>query len=162
MIRIGHLYRGLLRLYPAAFQKLFLREMCGVFESRAEECFQQGKSAWIAFVVREFSTITKGACIMRVGQIFAAFRGKSTETETSPDGPLTIGEAARRRVEAIRNMVACIENGDFVQARRYSYEEIRIHKFIRQFQQDIPGDDNTFVWPRLETECREAVVYSKR
>jgi hypothetical protein len=147
-MRIGHLYRALLRLYPAGFRQQFEREMCGVFERKAEDYSHQGRSAWIAFVVREFSTITKGACIMRIGEILAAFRRKSTETETSPGGPLTIAEAARRRVEAIRNMVACIEKRDFVQARRYSYEEIRIQRFIRPFQGDIPGSENTFVWPQ--------------
>lgn len=52
-------------------------------------------------------------------------------TEDVTGTPVTIAELNRQRQTAIRKMVASIAKHDFLNARRYSYEEVRLKRILR-------------------------------
>jgi hypothetical protein len=140
-MRISDFYRGLLRLYPADFQKQFSEEMLGVFEQRAAEHFASGGTASIAFVVQEFISIAKGGCMMRMANIIPVRRSSRNNSQPSAGTPvhtpLTIAEAARHRDAAIKDMVTAIAGHDFPKARQYSYEEIRFKNLLKDLRNEV-------------------------
>jgi hypothetical protein len=147
-MRISDFYRGLLRLYPADFQKQFSEEMLGVFEQRAAEHFASGGTASIAFVVKEFISIAKGGCMMRMARTFAIYRDKFQRNNSQPatvnltQAPLTIAEAAKQHDTAIKNMVTAIAGQDFPKARQYSYEEIRLKNLLKDLQNEVAAGNS--------------------
>jgi hypothetical protein len=134
-MNISGLYRSLLRLYPADFREQFSQEMCSVFERRAAERSGKGKVAASAFVLREFVNVVKTACAMRMPR-----RDDSEIAAASSTPPRNLEEAAEQRAQAIRKMVVCIGKHEFAQARRYSYEEVRLQKLVGQFQSNVPAE----------------------
>jgi hypothetical protein len=136
-MRVVDLYRSLLFLYPADFRNQFSEEMICVFQQRAGECL-----GTCNFFVREFSSIAKGACIMWLAKILTVNRNSSPSEAADPTcTPLTIAELNSQRQTAIRKMVASIAKHDFLNARRYSYEEVRLKRILRDLEDGIsvPG-----------------------
>jgi hypothetical protein len=136
-MKVKDLYRSLLRLYPVDFREQFSQEMGSIFERRAAERSSKGRIALAVFVAREFLSIMKNACAMRMGPIFT--RPGPTPV-ASPCLPRNLQEAAEQRARAIRNMVACIGKHEFTQARHYSYEEIRLRQLVEQLQSKVPAE----------------------
>ena len=131
-MRHRHIYQTLLLLYPLEFHRRFSAEMLCVFEQRASELSANRNSANVAFLLTEFSSLVKGACLMWLSKI----RTKIRTIDRSPSPaesttPLTVAEATTQRDTAIRNMVTAIAAHDFVNARRYSDEEARLHLFCQ-------------------------------
>jgi len=121
-MRVVDLYRGLLFLYPVAFRDQFSEEMVSVFQQRAGE-----RPADFNFFVRELSSVAKGACIMWLAKILTVNRNPlPSEAADATCSPVNIAEINSRRLTAIRMMVASIAKHDFLNARRYSYEESRL------------------------------------
>jgi hypothetical protein len=58
------------------------------------------------------------------------------KTEPAITGNLSVEEARRQRDAAIKNMTAAIAEHDFVNARRYSNEEVRLTRAIEASQSD--------------------------
>jgi hypothetical protein len=136
-MRVVDLYRGLLFLYPVSFRNQFSEEMISVFQRRAAE-----RSGTFKFFVREFSSIAKGACIMWLAKILSVNRNPSpSEATDATCTPVTIAELDSQRQTAIRKMVASIARHDFLNARRYSYEEARLKRILRDLEEGIslPG-----------------------
>ena len=133
-MKISDLFRRLLCLYPADFRQEFSEEMCQVFEKRAKEYSRRGTES-ITFALRELSSIAKGACIMRIPRVLASCRSDSEAVPVfSSKAPADIEEATQLRSEAIKKMVAFIARNDFERARQCSWDEVRLHRLIRQFQ----------------------------
>jgi hypothetical protein len=134
-MRIIHFYRASLWLYPKDFREQFCEEMFSVFEQRAGELFANGRSAPIALVVAELTGIVRGAYIMWMAKILPKNRNTSrSDTDSPTNAPLTIAEIAKQRDAAIQSMVAAIAAHDFINARRYSDDEIRLKTFIHDLQ----------------------------
>ena len=129
-MRLVDLYRGLLFLYPVAFRDQFSEEMVSVFQQRAGE-----RPGTLNFFVREFSSIAKGACIMWVAKSLTVDRNPPLPAAADPTcTPVTIAEINSQRQTAIRKMVASIAKHDFLNARRYSNEEIRLKLVLRDLE----------------------------
>jgi hypothetical protein len=137
---IGALYRRLLWLYPSDFRRQFSEEMISVFEQRAGERFADRESATFAFLLAEFSSIVKGACVMWLGKIRPIDRNRSASSSGLVTTPaLSFEDATKQRDLAIRNMVAAIADHDFVNARRYSDEEARLKRVLEGLKSDTPA-----------------------
>lgn len=137
-MRVSDLYRGLLLLYPADFRKQFSEEMISVFEQRAGECAANREPVAFAFFVMEFFGIVKGACIMWLAKVLPANRKPSRpEAAAATVGPMTISELTEQRDAAIKDMVASIAEHDFINARRYSYEEVRLKRLLQDLEDGI-------------------------
>jgi hypothetical protein len=138
-MRMSSICRALLHLYPANFRKQFSAEIICVFEQRAGERSANGKSASFAFFLGEFSSLVKGAIIMWQATILTAgCNPSSSETVDTNAELLSIEEVADQRDSAIRNMVAAIARHDFGNARRYSYEEVRLKRFLEEMEVEAP------------------------
>jgi hypothetical protein len=106
---IGGLYRGMLWLYPSDFRKQFSEEMISVFEQRAGERFADRDSGSFGFLLIEFSSVLKGACIMWLGKIRPINRKRSASGSALITAPaLSFEDATKQRGLAIGNMVAAI------------------------------------------------------
>jgi hypothetical protein len=134
-MRVVDLYRSLLFLYPVAFRDQFSEEMISVFQQRAAE-----PPGTLSFFVREFSSIAKGACIMWLAKILTVNPSPSEAADVTCT-PVTIAELNGQRQTAIRKMVASIARHDFLNARRYSYEEALLKRILRDLEEGIsvPG-----------------------
>jgi hypothetical protein len=125
----------LLLLCPAKFRQQFSGEMIWVFEQRAGEHFASRRLAFLAFLLREFSSIVKGACLMWLSQVLPSEskgpRGDSAATATPI---LTLTEIATQQEAAIKKMITAIAEHDFVGARRYSDEEARLKALLRDLE----------------------------
>ena len=134
-MRVVDLYRGLLFLYPGDFRNQFSEEMISVFQQRAGE-----RPETFQFFLSEFSGIAKGACIMWLAKILTRNPSPS-EAEDATCTPVTTAELNSQRQAAIRKMVASIAKHDFLNARRYSYEEVRLKRILRDLEDGIsvPG-----------------------
>jgi hypothetical protein len=130
-MRVVDLYRGLLFLYPEAFRNQFSEEMISVFQRRAGE-----RAGTLNFFVSEFTSIAKGACIMWLAKILTPNPSPS-ESADATCTPVTIAELDSQRQTAIRKMVASIARHDFLNARRYSYEETRLKRILRDLEDGI-------------------------
>ena len=136
-MRVVDLYRGLLFLYPADFRNQFSEEMISVFQQMASE-----RHGTFHFFVKEFSSIAKGACIMWLAKILSVSRNLlPSEAADATCTPVTIAEVESQRQTAIRKMVTSIAKHDFLNARRYSYEETRLQRILRDLEDGIsvPG-----------------------
>ena len=134
---IGGFYRGMLWLYPSGFRKQFSEEMISVFEQRAGERFADRESGSFAFLLIEFSSILKGACIMWLGKIRPINRKRTaSDSALITTAALSFEDATKQRGLAIHNMVAAIADHDFVNARRYSDEEARLKQVLEELQSD--------------------------
>ena len=132
-MKVVDLYRGLLFLYPGDFRNQFSEEMISVFQQRAGE-----RPETFQFFLSEFSGIAKGACIMWLAKILTLDRNSAPrEAEDATSTPVTIAELASQRQTAIRKMVASIAKHDFLNARRYSYEEVRLKRILRDLEDGI-------------------------
>jgi hypothetical protein len=129
-MKAGDFYRALLHLYPANFRRQFSEEMICVFAQRAGEGFANRKSAFVVFLLGEFSSIVRGAYIMWLANTLRSKPSFSDAVDSTSE-PLSIAEVARLRDTAIRNMVAAIACHDFNNARRYSYEEARLKTLLQ-------------------------------
>ena len=128
-------YRRLLWLYPPKFRQQFSEEMVSVFEQRAGERFADRKSASFAFLLTEFSSLVRGAYGMWLASILRIDRNRSESSSASATTPiLSVEEAAKQRDLAIRKMVAAIADHDFINARRYSDEEVRLQHILRELE----------------------------
>jgi hypothetical protein len=144
-------YRILLLLYPADFRRQFSAEMICVFEQRGRECFADRRSATFAFLLTEFSSIVKGAYIMRFAKILPVKHNNLPQEPTTSDSePLTLAEAKKQRDAAIKNMVASIAKHDFSNARRYSDEETRLKNLI----QDLANEGRLITSPGTHASAR--------
>lgn len=131
----GDFYRHLLWLYPPEFRKQFSEEMVSVFEQRAGELLANRKSVSFVFLLTEFSSIVKGAYVMWLANILPFDRNRSESGSIAATTPiLSVDEATKQRDIAIRKMVAAIADHDFVNARRYSDEEVRLKHVLEQLQ----------------------------
>jgi hypothetical protein len=135
-MRVVDLYRGLLLLYPGDFRNQFSEEMISVFQQRAGE-----RPETFEFFLREFSGIAKGACIMWLAKILTSNPSPS-EAEDATYTPLTVVELNCQRQSAIKKMVASIARHDFLNARRYSYEETRLKRVLRDLEDGTPAPGN--------------------
>ncbi len=65
----------------------------------------------------------------------------SSEAEDATCTPVTVAEVVSQRQTAIKKMVASIATHDFLNARRYSYEEVRLMRLLRDLEHGIsaPG-----------------------
>jgi hypothetical protein len=125
-MRVVDLYRGLLFLYPVAFRAQFSEEMVSVFQQRAGE-----RPGIFSFFAREFFSIAKGACTMWLAKILTVNSNPPpSEAADATYSPVNIAEINSRRLTAIRMMVASIAKHDFLNARRYSYEESRLKRAL--------------------------------
>jgi hypothetical protein len=132
----GDFYRRLLSLYPPEFRQQFSEEMVSVFEQKAGERFADRKSASFAFLLTEFSSVVKGAYLMWLTKILPIDRNRSESRPAEPTAPiLSLEQATKQRNIAIRNVVAAIGDHDFLNARRYSDEEVR----LKHVQQELQG-----------------------
>jgi hypothetical protein len=127
-MRVVDLYRGLLFLYPEDFRNQFSEEMISVFQQRASE-----RPGTFDFFVGELSSIAKGACIMWLAKILTVNSSPSVAEDVTCT-PVTIAELNNQRQTAIRKMVASIAKHDFLNARRYSYEEVRLERILRSLE----------------------------
>jgi hypothetical protein len=133
------LYRGLLFLYPGDFRNQFSEEMISVFQQRAGE-----RPETFKFFLREFSSIVKGACIMWLAKILTFKRNPSpSEGEDATCTPVTVAELTSQRQTAIEKMVASIAKHDFLTARRYSYEEIRLKRILHDLEDGISAPEGS-------------------
>jgi hypothetical protein len=131
----ANFYRRLLWLYPADFRQQFSEEMVSVFEQRAGERFVDRKSVPFAFLLTEFSSIVKGACVMWLTEVLPIDHNRSEFSSAAATTPiLSVEEATKQRNVAIRNMVAAIADHDFISARRYSDEEVRLKRVLEELQ----------------------------
>ncbi len=129
-MKLAHLYRGLLFLYPADFRSQFSEEMVSVFQQRVDECPET-----LNFLTREFSSIAKGACNVWLAKILTVNGNPSpSEAADATCSPLTIAEVNSQRQTAIRMMVASIARHDFLNARRYSNEETRLKLLLHDLE----------------------------
>jgi hypothetical protein len=127
------IYRVLLWLYPSEFRQQFSEEMISVFEQRAGERFADRGAVSFAFLLTEFSGIVKGAYVMWFSKILT-FDRKQSEFGATATPILSAEEAARLRTHAIQKMVAAIADHDFVTARRFSDEEVRLKHVLEELQ----------------------------
>jgi hypothetical protein len=132
-MRVVDLYRSLLFLYPADFRNQFSEEMICVFQQRAGE-----RPGTFNFFVSEFSSIAKGACIMWLAKILTRNPSPS-EAADATCTPVTIAELNRQRQTAIGKMVSSIAKHDFLNARRYSYEETRLSRVLHDLENGTPA-----------------------
>jgi hypothetical protein len=134
-MKLGDVYRVLLRLYPADFRRQFSEEMISVFEQRAGERFANRDSQPVAWLAMEFLSIVKGAHTMWITRILPFQRNFSSSdaAETSP----TVAEVAHRRQAAIKAMCEAIAKHDFINARRYSNEEARLKHLLAEMDRGI-------------------------
>jgi hypothetical protein len=131
----GDFYRRLLSLYPPEFRKQFSEEMVSVFEQRAGERFADRKSASFAFFLTEFSSVMKGAYLMWLTKILPIDRNRPQSGPAEATTPiLSVEEATKQRNIAIRNVVAAIGDHDFINARRYSDEEVRLKHVLQELK----------------------------
>src|ERR1700749_1977371 len=134
-MRVVSIYLSLLFLYPAAFRDQFSEEMVSVFRQRAGE-----RPGTFRFVLKEFSSIGKGACTMWLAKFFSVGRHPPlSETSEAICSPVTIPEIKSQRQTAIRMMVASIARHDFLNARRYSDEETRLQFVLRDLETRTPA-----------------------
>jgi hypothetical protein len=127
----------LLFLYPGDFRKQFSEEMISVFQHRATERREDFR-----FFLSEFIGIPKGACIMWLARILTLHRNSApSQAEDAAFTPVTVAELNSQRQTAIKRMVASIATHDFLNARRYSYEEVRLKRIILDLEEGIsaPG-----------------------
>jgi hypothetical protein len=90
-----------------------------------------------AFLLAESCGVLKGASLMWLTRILPIDRNHSRRnTEPAAAGILSVEEATRQRDAAIKNMTAAIAEHDFVNARRYSNEEVRLTRAIETSQSD--------------------------
>jgi hypothetical protein len=128
---IGSIYGRLLWLYPAEFRKQFSQEMLSVFEQKASERSANRRAVPFGFLLIEFTSIVQGAYVMWLKQILSMDRnGSPSDSPTTVEPAPDYEEATKQRSLAIQNMVAAIAKHDFVAARRYSYEEVRLKVII--------------------------------
>lgn len=132
-MRVVDLYRSLLFLYPGDFRNQFSEEMISVFQQRAAE-----RPGTFNFFVREFSSIVKGACTMWLAKILTRHPSPS-EAADATCTRVTIAELDSQRQTAIRKMVASIARHDFLNARRYSNEEVRLKRILRDLEDGTPA-----------------------
>ena len=124
------LFRGLLFLYPRDFRGQFSEEMITVFQQRLGERPESFK-----FLLWEFFSIAKGACIMWLARIRTLnVNPAPTEAEGASCASVTVAELNRQRQTAIKEMVTSIARHDFLNARRYSYEEVRLKRILRDLE----------------------------
>ena len=79
---------------------------------------------------------------MWLAKILTVHRNLSPSEAADPTcTPLTIVELNSQRQTAIRKMVASIAKHDFLNARRYSYEEVPLKRILRDLEDGIsvPG-----------------------
>jgi hypothetical protein len=136
-MRVVDLYRGLLLLYPGDFRSQYSEEMISVFQQRAGE-----RPETFGFLLREFSSIAKGACIMWLAKILTR-NSSPSEAENATGTPLTIAELTSQRQTAIQKMVASIARHNFVDARRYSYEEVRLKRMLCDLENRTPAPESS-------------------
>jgi hypothetical protein len=133
----NRIFRCLLWLYPLDYRRQFSEEMASVFEQRPGEVSKESRILSCAFLLSETSGIFKGAFLMWLTKIVAMNR---TRSQCGPELPVTpllsMEEAARQRSAAIRSTVAAIAEHDFVGARRYSDEEVRLAQVLETLQSD--------------------------
>ena len=130
-MRAANLYRWVLLLYPPEFRQQFSEEMISVFQQRSGEHFANRRFASFAFVLKEFFGVVKGAHVMWLSKFLPVDHdGLRPDTSVSSTATLTASEVKLQREAAIRNMVAAIAGHDFINARRYSYEEMRLKKIL--------------------------------
>jgi hypothetical protein len=130
-MRAADIYRCALVFYPREFREQFSEEMISVFEQRAGEHFAGRELAPFAFLLREFFGIMKGAHVMWLSKFLPVDRdGLRPDTSVSSTATVTASEVKLQRDAAIRNMVAAIAEHDFINARRYSYEEMRLKNIL--------------------------------
>jgi len=128
-MRSIHLFRAFLYFYPSSFRQQFSEEMILIFEQRAGERFANRKSVSVAFFLREFWGIVKGACSMWWQGLLPGYHKPAEGQEMDLAGdPVSIAEVAKQRGTAIEKMMAAIARHDFIEARRYSYQEARLQK----------------------------------
>ena len=127
------IYRGLLWLYPPGFRQQFSEEMVSVFEQRAGERFADRGAVSFAFLLTEFSGIVQGAYVIWFSKILP-FDRKRSEFVAATTPILTAEEATELRNHAIQKMVAAIADHDFVSARRFSDEEVRLKHVVEELQ----------------------------
>jgi len=136
-MRVVDLYRGLLFLYPVAFRDQFSEEMVSVFQQRAGE-----RPGMFSFFAREFFSIAKGACTMWLAKILTVNSNPPpSEAADATSSPVTIAEINSRRQTAIRMTVASIAQHDFLNARRYSYEETRLKLVLHDLESETPAPE---------------------
>jgi hypothetical protein len=128
-------YRVLLLLYPADFRHEFAEEMLLVFEQIAgEQLVAASKIERTAFLISELTGIAKGAYTMWMKKRVAAVEFTSI---SSNEASLTVEQLAARRTEAIEHMVIAIAKHDFINARRYSEEEGRIERRLKEISAKV-------------------------
>lgn len=75
----------------------------------------------------------KGACVMRFSKILNSDCKQSKFSATT--APILNAEQGKTlREDAIRKMVAAIADRDFVTARHYSDEEVRLRRVLEELQ----------------------------
>lgn len=134
-MRVSDCYRGLLLLYPADFRRQFSEEIVSVFEQRASDRATSGEPATFAFFAIEFVSIVKGASTMWVTKILSVKSELARlEAPNTAGSFLTLAELTEQRGTAIKNMVASIAKHDFINARHYSDEEVRLKRLIQNLR----------------------------
>ncbi len=128
------IYQALLRLYPRDLRELFSAEMTSTFAESAEEFRSRGWAPWIAFVLRELSSLVTGAATEWIG------RARMTRTMPTPDFasegnadslPLEVFTAQRWVEFMLKRMVIAIAHRDYKGARRWSDEERKARATLR-------------------------------
>ena len=67
---------------------------------------------------------------MWLAKILSVNRDRSPLEENATGTPVTVAELDSQRQTAIKKMVASIARHDFLNARRYSYEESRLKRML--------------------------------
>jgi len=60
-------------------------------------------------------------------------RRKTSPSNAAPqhhDDELSVSDVSNKREAAVRSMVAALRRADFVEAKKYSYEEIRLKRLL--------------------------------
>lgn len=139
-------YRTLLRLYPNDYRTQLATEMSTAFEQAIGERRRQPGSAFVRFLLGEFTDLligagtewiaklttdssVRGRCMpdfrmMRPPGVPRELRFAATCLNVShPSLPHEVMEAQERIAMLVNRMVDAIANHDFAGARRYSFEE---------------------------------------
>jgi hypothetical protein len=128
---VANLYRRVLLLYPPEFRQQFSEEMISVFKQRAGEHFANRGFTSFAFLLKEFFCAVRGAYVMWLSKLLPIRHNRlRPDVSVAATPTLTASEAKMQRDAAIKNMVAAIAEHDFINARRYSYEEIRLKNIL--------------------------------
>jgi hypothetical protein len=123
-------------LYPRDFRNEFSDEMISVFQQRVGEHRET-----VEFVLREFFSIAKGAFIMWLAKILPRNQS-SPEAEGATGTSVTAAELNSQRQIAIKKMVASIASHDFLNARRYSYEEARLKRILSNLEGGVSAPES--------------------